>query len=173
MGTFEGNTFDSCFQTTDEWYAKNFSKKQKKIICVLFIPQQDSYTDKKVGKFSLFLERVRSKVMCKEMFHLIWENAQMFSNENMSMSILIYDMNRYFPLVFKQVSSSILFNFFQPYYLLLFLEIKYCHQKKTSKTWKVPFARKCKFLMVVSQRFLHYFSSCYKHLTLILQNLFF
>ncbi len=30
----------------------------------------------------------------------------------------------------------------------------------------------CKFLMVVSQMFLQNFSSCYKHLTLILQNLF-
>jgi hypothetical protein len=58
----------------------------------------------------------------------------MFSNANMSRSILIYDMNRFFPIVFKQVSSSILFNFFNT--TICFFGNKIL-APPPSKTWKV------------------------------------
>ncbi len=96
----------------------------------------------------------------------------------MSRSILIYDMNRFFPLVFKQVSPSRLFHFLQPYYSICFFGNKILAPQKTSKTWKIQNVTSfCKeqqitVLMVVSESFLHYFTSCAKQLTLILQNLF-
>jgi hypothetical protein len=87
---------------------------------------------------------------------------------------------RFFPLVLNCHSlpfSSILL-------LAYFLEIKYCsllsrscHHEKNVKNLERSsegyfLFSSCKFLMVVSQMFSHYFSSCDKELTMILLNIF-
>ncbi len=113
---------------------KTFQKSKTFLSVYSLFP---SNTDKKAEKFSLFWNGSGVKSYVRKCFILSEEMRESLVTQiwvGRSSYMTWIDL---FSPVFKPVSSYILLNFFEPYYLLLFLEIKYCHQKKTSKTWKV------------------------------------